>query len=202
MVLNGGRKLSTCSCVYILWFCLQPNNAKMWHLFLLLLTFLLTIFSIFCYFLKVTNIWRKKVNTKKPSQYFGCSTVTNSSILVSQEQCAPAVVCLPCAAPTDEGKERPPATELPLSVTPLRFSRWQVPGSTWWERGTASLHHTAWIFTGIVLKVVKLRTQPESVICLYDDNIVFIPLLHGKWQDEENWHFFQSLLPLSLEKRY
>lgn len=71
----------------------------------------------------------KESEHKKASQYFGCSTVTNSSILVSQEQCAPAVVCLPCAAHTDEGKEKPPATKLPLLVTPLRFSRWQVPGS-------------------------------------------------------------------------
>lgn len=46
-----------------------------------------------------------------------------------------------------------------------------------WMRGTASLHHTAWIFTGIVLKAV---TQPEAVICLSGNNVVFLPLLHGK----------------------
>lgn len=137
MVLNGGRKLSTRSNVCILWLCLQPNNAKMWHLFLLLLTFLLTIFSIFCYFLKITNIWRKKVNTKT-SQYFGCSTLTNSSIQSLKNSVRRLLCALP-VLPIQRGKERPPDADLPLLVTPWRFSRWQVPVSTWWERGTAPL---------------------------------------------------------------
>lgn len=46
------------------------------------------------YFLKITNIWRKKVNTKKANQYSECSTVTNSSILISEERCAPCC-CVP-----------------------------------------------------------------------------------------------------------
>lgn len=137
MVLNGGRKLSTWSNVCILWLCLQPNNAKMWHLFLLLLTFLLTIFSIFCYFRKITNIWRKKVNTKT-SQYFGCSTLTNSSIQSLKNSVAGCCVPYLCC-PYRWGKERPPDADLPLLVTPWRFPRWQVPVSTWWERGTAPL---------------------------------------------------------------
>lgn len=55
-------------------------------------------------------------------------------------------------------------------------------------------------FTGIVLKAVKLRAQPESVICLYGDNVVSIPLLHGDRMRKID--VFQSLLPLSLERRY
>lgn len=74
-----------------------------------------------------------------------------------------------------------------IVITPWRFSRWQVPVST-----------LLGFSTGIVLKAVKLSAQPESVICLYGDNVVSIPLLHGKWQDEENWRFLE---PFAFESR-
>lgn len=122
----------------------------------------------------------KESEHKKTSQYFGCSTVTNSSILVSYEQCAPAVVCLTCAAHTDEGKERPPATELPLSLL-LEGSQDGKYLLVLDEREAQHPFTTLLgFFTGIVLKAVKLSAQPESVICLYGDNVVSIPLLHGK----------------------
>lgn len=87
-----------------------------------------------------------------------------------------------------------------IVITPWRFSRWQVPVSTWWERGTASLHHTAWVFHWYCPKSCKAKSSAESVIYLYGDNVVSIPLLHGKWQDEENWRFSEPFAFASREK--
>lgn len=69
-----------------------------------------------------------------------------------------AVVCLSCAAHKNEGKERLPAG---TSVSVLALG---------WE-AAASLHQTVWIFTDVELKAVKLRAQPESVICVCDNNV-------------------------------
>lgn len=89
-------------------------------------------------------------------------------------------MCLTCAAHTDEGKERPPATELPLLLL-LEGSQDGKYLLVLDEREAQHLLTTLLgFFTGIVLKAVKLSAQPESVICLYGDNVVSIPLLHGK----------------------
>lgn len=106
-------------------------------------------------------------------------------------------MCLTCAAHTDEGKERPPATELPLLVTPWRFSRWQVPVSTWWERGTASPHHTAWIFHWYCPKSCKAKSSARVSYLL----IWWQCSVHPSspwWQDEENWRFSE---PFAFESR-
>lgn len=114
-------------------------------------------------------------------------------------------VCSGCCVPylcchTDEEKERPPATELPLSLL-LEGSQDGKYLLVLDEREAQHPFTTLLgFFTGIVLKAVKLSAQPESVICLYGDNVVSIPLLHGKWQDEENWRFSEPFAFASREK--
>lgn len=67
------------------------------------------------------------MNTKKQVSILNVAQLPTAAFQSLENIVLHAVVCLSCAAHTNEGKERPPATELPLSVIPLRFPGWQVP---------------------------------------------------------------------------
>lgn len=86
-----------------------------------------------------------------------------------------AVVCLSCAAHTNEGE---------ISSNCLCLC------SSTWMRGISSPDCVD--FTGIELNVVKLRAQTEPVICICDNNVVCIPLLSGECRDEKKLTLFRG----------
>lgn len=61
------------------------------------------------------------MNTEKQVSILNVAQLPTAALQSLKNVVLHAVVCLSCAAHTNEGKERPPATELPLLVTPLRF---------------------------------------------------------------------------------